>query len=161
MRASHRVLFVCAGNICRSPTAAGVFRTLAARAGVAERYQVDSAGVHAYRQDLPPDARAIKVAAGRGFDIAGSRSRLVVPADFATFDLIAAMDRDNLGHLRYMCPPPAAARLQLFMSFVPGASVQDVPDPYCGEAGFERVFDLIEAGCRGLLGRLESGTAAN
>ena len=147
-----KVLFVCTGNICRSPTAHGVFRTLVARAGLAGRIAVDSAGTHAYHVGEPPDRRSTEAAGRRGFELGDLRARQVAKADFAAFDLILAMDRGHLGLLLGQCPPERRDALALFLSFAPQTSPLDVPDPYYGGSdGFERVLDMIEAGSAGLL----------
>lgn len=147
-----KVLFVCTGNICRSPTAHGVFRALVEREGLVGRIAVDSAGTHAYHVGEPPDRRSAAVARRRGFEINDLKARQVVRDDFETFDLILAMDRGHLGLLSGQCPPQRQAALALFLSFAPHLSLLDVPDPYYGGGdGFERVLDMIEAGSAGLL----------
>lgn len=149
------VLLVCTGNICRSPTAEGVFRHLAARRGVLDRLRVDSAGTHDYHVGEPPDARSVAHAARRGYDLAPLRARRVQTDDFERFELVLAMDRDNLAHLRSICPPGGEARLRLLMEFARRHAVDEVPDPYYGPAdGFERVLDLIEDACDGLIDHL-------
>jgi len=150
-----KVLFVCTGNICRSPTAEGVFRTLIDRRGLSGDIQTDSAGTHAYHVGEPPDSRSIAAAARRGFDLEPLRARVVGTEDFDRFDLILAMDRGHLDLLRQRCPPERLNRLRLFLSFAPGLGAHDVPDPYYGgPEAFERVLDLIEIGAAGLLGHL-------
>jgi protein-tyrosine phosphatase len=147
-----KVLFVCMGNICRSPTAHGVFETLIQREGLAQHIEIDSAGTHAYHIGEPPDARAQQAAKRRGFDLSAQRARKVQPEDFLEFDYVLAMDRSNYEDLRAICHPDYEHRLRLFLEFAPQAGVQDVPDPYYGGAqGFERVLDLIEAASEGLL----------
>jgi protein-tyrosine phosphatase len=151
------VLFVCLGNICRSPTAEGVFRELAAREGLAERIAVDSAGTGAWHVGEAPDARAQAAARRRGYDLSAQRARQISGEDFRRFDLILAMDRANLADLRRQQPAQARARLELFLSFADAAPVLEVPDPYYGEGdGFERVLDLVEAASRGLLAHIRS-----
>ncbi|MBK8974530.1 MAG: low molecular weight phosphotyrosine protein phosphatase [Planctomycetes bacterium] len=146
------VLFVCTGNICRSPTADGVFRKLVADSGLADRVRVDSAGTIGYHAGSPPDERAIEHAARRGYDLTPLRARRVTADDFATFDLVLAMDEDNHDDLRSLCPPAYRERLRMFLEFAPGLGVRSVPDPYYGGGrGFEHVLDLVETGCRGLL----------
>ncbi|ROR32648.1 low molecular weight protein-tyrosine-phosphatase [Inmirania thermothiophila] len=155
------VLFVCMGNICRSPTAEGVFRRLLAESPLAGRVRVDSAGTHAYHVGEPPDPRAQAAAAARGIDLAGLRARVVTVADFDRFDHVLAMDRDNLRALERICPPGREDRLRLLMSFAPETGVEEVPDPYYGGSrGFQHVLDLVEAACRGLLAHLERAHAA-
>ncbi len=149
-----RVLFVCMGNICRSPTAEAVVREFAQReAGLA--LEVDSAGTHGYHTGDAPDERSIVAARRRGFDLATLRARVVVAADFERFDLVLAMDDAVLQRLRELAPPRHAERVQLFLDFAPGLGRRDVPDPYYGgPAGFEEVLDLVEEGARGLLAAL-------
>ncbi len=147
-----RVLFVCMGNICRSPLAEEVCRTLAARSGLAGAIKVDSAGTHGYHVGEAPDARAQRVAARRGYDLSRLRARQVVPEDFERFDRIFAMDRANLAALRRICPPARHDRLSLLLDCVPALAGTEVPDPYYGnEAGFEHVLELCEAAVRALL----------
>ncbi len=147
-----KVLFVCTGNICRSPTAHGVFRALVEREGLAGHVAVDSAGTHAYHVGEPPDRRSTEAARQRGFELEDLRARQVVKADFETFDLILAMDRGHFGLLLGQCPVERRDNLALFLSFAPQLNLLDVPDPYYGAGdGFERVLDMIEAGSSGLL----------
>jgi protein-tyrosine phosphatase len=147
-----KVLFVCTGNICRSPTAHGVFRALVAREGLSERVVADSAGTQGYHIGEPPDPRSTAAALARGIKIADLRARQFKPADFDAFDLILAMDRGHRRMLDHWCPPSRRERLRLFLSFAPELDVIDVPDPYYGAGdGFELVLDLIEAGSAGLL----------
>lgn len=145
-----RILFVCLGNICRSPTAHGVFEALAARAGVP--VAVDSAGTGSWHVGEPPDGRATREAAGRGYDIAGLRARQVRPADFEAFDLILAMDRTNLADLERMRPRGNDTPLRLFLDYAESPR-DEVPDPYF-EGGFDLVLDLVEDASRGFLGKL-------
>ncbi len=151
-----RVLFVCLGNICRSPTAEGVLRALAAREAPDLTLEVDSAGTAGYHVGDPPDPRTRAAAARRGYDLSMLRARVVEPTDFERFDLILAMDRENLRVLRRRAPAGAHQRLRLFLEFAPhGHAAEDVPDPYYGGAnGFEEVLDLVEAAARGLLAHL-------
>lgn len=147
-----KVLFVCLGNICRSPTAHGVFLHLVEREGLADRIQVDSAGTHAYHVNDPPDPRAQAAAAKRGVDLSGLRARKALQDDFHEFDYVLAMDRSNLDHLSALCPPGAEDKLRLFLSFAPELGEDEVPDPYYGgTAGFERVLDMIESAAQQLL----------
>ncbi|MEY6432442.1 low molecular weight protein-tyrosine-phosphatase [Thioalkalicoccus limnaeus] len=147
-----RVLFVCMGNICRSPTAEGVFGRLIEDAGVAHRIVTDSAGTHAYHVGDPPDPRAQKTARARGIDLSRIRARQVVVEDFASFHYVLAMDDDNRRLLAQICPRSEAHKLKLFMDFAPEWPNREVPDPYYGGPnGFERVFDMVEAAAQGLL----------
>ncbi len=150
-----RILFVCLGNICRSPTAAVVFRHLLAREGMQLGIEVDSAGIGSWHIGEPPDERAQVAARRRGFDMSAIRARQIAHADFALFDLILAMDRENLAELRRRSPAQYRERVRLFLEFAPELGAQDVPDPYYGgESGFEEVLDLTEQAARGLLGHL-------
>ncbi len=154
----HSILFVCMGNICRSPTAEGVTRALAEQAGMAHCFEIDSAGTHSYHIGKAPDARAIRTAAQRGYDLQPLRARRVSAADFARFDLILAMDRDNLDLLKQACPAEHQGKLALFLEFGAGRANAEVPDPYYGgEDGFERVLDMVEEAAHGLLARLGKG----
>lgn len=149
------MLFVCMGNICRSPTAEAVFRARVEAEGLAARVAIDSAGTHAYHVGNPPDARARGTAAGRGISMEGQRARRVSEDDFVQFDFIVAMDSDNLAILEQMRPGEARAELSLMLEHYPDAPGLEVPDPYYGGArGFEHVFDLVEAASEGLLGRV-------
>jgi len=151
-----RVLFVCMGNICRSPTAHGVFRDLVRKEGLQERIEIDSAGTHAYHVGNEPDQRAQATAQARGIDLSDLRARQVTADDFIDYDYILAMDEENHDILRALCPRGEEGRLRLFLEFAPGQGVREVPDPYYGGAqGFERVFDLVDAASRGLLKDIE------
>jgi protein-tyrosine phosphatase len=154
-----RVLMVCMGNICRSPTAEAVLRAQAALRGLTPSVEVDSAGTYGGHAGEPPDARAQAHAARRGYDLAPLRARLVQPADFERFDLILAMDRDNLANLLDLRPGGVDTRVELLMRYARRHAVDEVPDPYFGPAaGFERVLDLIEDACDGLLAHLAATT---
>lgn len=156
-----RVLFVCLGNICRSPTAEVVLRTVAAREAPELELEVDSAGTAAYHVGEPPDPRTREAAARRGYDLTAPRARIVEPADFERFDLILAMDREILRVLRRRAPKTAHQRLRLFLEFAPEAGPEDVPDPYYGGPnGFEEVLDLVEAATRALLAHLRQPSRA-
>jgi protein-tyrosine phosphatase len=147
-----KVLFVCMGNICRSPTAQGVFEQLVETHGLSELVLVDSAGTHAYHVGEQPDQRAAQAAARRGIDMSSQRARRVSEADFDEFDLVVAMDRANYEDLGEVCPPGHESKLRLFLEFAPDVAEQEVPDPYYGgPGGFERVLDLVEAAAAGLL----------
>jgi len=146
------ILFVCMGNICRSPTAEGVFRQHVINAGLHEHIQVDSAGTHNYHPDQAPDPRAIEVAATRGYDLTPLRARQIREADFEKFDLILVMDWDNLSLTQNQCPPEHQAKVRRFAEYSSDASLQVVPDPFFGDrAGFEHVLDLVEDCSAGLL----------
>lgn len=152
-----KILFVCLGNICRSPTAEAVLRALAAREAPELPLEVDSAGTAAYHVGQPPDPRTRAAAARRGYDLSALRARTVEPGDFERFDLILAMDRENLQDLRRRAPSHAHERLRLFLEFAPDAP-EDVPDPYYGGPnGFEEVLDLVETATRALLAHLRQG----
>jgi protein-tyrosine phosphatase len=145
------VLFVCMGNICRSPTAEGVFRHLVREAGLAEKIEIDSAGTHAYHSDAPADRRATAAAERRGYSLGNIRARRVQAEDFERFDLILAMDRDNRALLIEQADARHHHKIRLFLEFAAGPE-KEVPDPYYGgAAGFERVLDLVEKASRGLL----------
>jgi len=156
-----RILFVCLGNICRSPTAEAVVRALAARELPEVGLEVDSAGTAAYHVGEPPDPRMQAAAARRGYELKALRARVVEPRDFERFDLILAMDRENLEVLHRRAPEQARERVRLFLEFSPDSEPREVPDPYYGGAnGFEEVLDLVEAAARGLLGYLRQRARA-
>lgn len=150
-----RILFVCMGNICRSPSAEGVFRHLLAESQPDLAIEIDSAGTHAYHTGNPPDRRSIEAARRRGIDISRLRARTVTDEDFERFDLLLAMDEDNAALLRERAPPRYRERIRLLMEYAPDAGAAEVPDPYYGGAnGFEAVLDLLEAAAEGLLQQL-------
>lgn len=147
-----RVLFVCMGNICRSPTAHGIFAALVKQHALEYEIEVDSAGTHGYHIGNPPDPRAQASALKRGIDLSGLRARRVESIDFEKFDYVLAMDRDNYNHLARLCDARHKTKLRLFMEFAPHLKLHEVPDPYYGgAAGFERVVDMVEAAAQGLL----------
>lgn len=147
----RRILFVCAGNICRSPLGEGVLRHHARERGLASLIETESAGTGGWHQGDPPDHRSIAVARSRGIDISRQRARLLRLDDFNSFDLIFAMDRDNLRNIVRLAPHDSTADIHLFMDFA-GSMSRDVPDPYYGDTGdFERVFAMVDEGCRNLL----------
>ena len=149
-----RVLFVCLGNICRSPTAEGVFLKLVHEAGLESRIFVDSAGTGDYHIDRPPDARACEAAGRRGYDLSPLRARQVSKKDFAEFDYVLAMDDENMRALRRICPSAHARKVRLLTEFCSSGACT-VPDPYAGgPEGFELVLDLVEDSARGLLQHL-------
>ena len=157
---AYRILFVCLGNICRSPTAEGVCRHLVTQRGWDHSVTVDSAGTSTWHAGEPPDRRSQEEARRRGIDLSAQRARGVTPSDFAHFDALLAMDADNLTALRKMCPPEHAHKLGRLLDHAPHQPMRDVPDPYYGgEDGFRRVFDLVEAGCHGFLQSIEAQLA--
>lgn len=149
-----RVLFVCLGNICRSPTAEGVFRAHVQAQGLVDRFEIDSAGCAAYHVGEPPDARSQRAALSRGIDLSGQRARQVHPADFERFDYVLCADRSNLADLKALQHKHGKgdAHVGLFLSFADGADTDEIPDPYYGGSdGFERVLDLCQSASEGLL----------
>lgn len=153
----QRVLMVCLGNICRSPTAQGVLERLVAQAGLTQRIQVDSAGTHSAHVGEPPDARSQAHAARRGYDLSGQRARQLLARDFTDFDLVLVMDGANERAARALCPPAQRHKLRRLTDFCRQHSMGEVPDPYYGgDAGFERVLDLIEDACDGLIATLKA-----
>jgi len=157
MQEKVAVLFVCMGNICRSPTAEGVFRHVVEKSDLAGKIHTDSAGTHAYHVGEPPDRRAQATAQSRGIDISDLRARRVSHEDFEKFDYIIAMDKDNLSGLLDQCPEPHKDKVHLFLGFAEHLNDSEVPDPYYGgQRGFERVFDMVEAAANGLLGDINS-----
>ncbi|MBL8266637.1 low molecular weight protein-tyrosine-phosphatase [Steroidobacter sp.] len=150
-----RILFVCLGNICRSPSAEGVFRHVLASRAPELQVEIDSAGTHDYHIGSPPDRRSIAAAKRRGIDLSSLRARLVAAEDFTHYDLILAMDDENLQELRRRSPAAQHHRIRLMMEFAPQAASRHVPDPYYGGAqGFEEVLDLLEEAAEGLLAEL-------
>jgi protein-tyrosine phosphatase len=156
-----KILFVCLGNICRSPTAEAVFRAVAAREAPELMIEVDSAGTAGYHVGEPPDLRTRQAASRRGYDMSLLRARIVEPRDFEDFDFILAMDSENLKVLNHRAPVHARDRVRLFLEFAPDATTTEVPDPYYGGPnGFEEVLDLVEAATQGLLQHLRQRTRA-
>ena len=153
---SCAILFICMGNICRSPTADGVLRHKIHLLGLTDQVRVDSAGTHNYHPGSPPDERSQAHALRRGYDLSALRARQVQSDDFARFDLILAMDHDNLALLQRACPEPHRHKLQRLTEFCQRYTSAEVPDPYYGGgAGFETVLDLVEDACDGLLALLQ------
>jgi len=148
----RRIVFVCTGNICRSPTAEGVLRHLAMACGLADRIEVASAGLQDWHAGAPPDARSQAHALRRGYDLAAQRARHFTRGDFERFDWIIAMDTGHHERLRRLCPPQHAHKLRRAADFSERVPAGGVPDPYYGDArGFEDVLDLVEAVCEGVL----------
>lgn len=152
-----RVLFVCMGNICRSPTAHGVFEALVKDSGVTERISVDSAGTHAYHVGEPPDLRSQATAQKNGIDLSNQRAQKVKPSDFEVFDYIIAMDSSNYQDLLSITPKPLHDKVYRLMDFATLSKATDVPDPYYGgDQGFDNVFTMVSEACEGLLTHLLS-----
>lgn len=148
----HCILFVCLGNICRSPMAEGAFRRLVAERGLSDCFEIDSAGLGNWHEGQAPDSRAQQAALRRGIDISMQSARQLRPGDFSRFDLILAMDASNHGDLRQLSPKHVHGKIRQFLDFAPHAGTRDVPDPFFGEAeGFDHALDLIEAAAEGLL----------
>jgi protein-tyrosine phosphatase len=146
------VVFVCMGNICRSPTAEAVFRHYVENAGLAEHILIDSAGTHDYHIGDPPDLRTQRAAQQRGYDMSMLRGRQAEVADFRRFDYVLAMDSANLAILQRITPPDSVTRARLFLEYARHHAEREVPDPYYGGAdGFERVLDMVEDAAQGLL----------
>jgi protein-tyrosine phosphatase len=147
-----RVLFVCLGNICRSPTAEGVFRRLVVEQGLEGEIEIDSAGTHGYHVGSQPDPRALRAARQRGIDISGLRGRRATADDILRFDYVLAMDLENLENLLEICPPGYEHKIRLLLEYAPQRPEREVPDPYFGGAnGFDRVLDMVDEAARGLL----------
>ncbi|MFK7931119.1 MAG: low molecular weight protein-tyrosine-phosphatase [Myxococcota bacterium] len=156
-RGPIRVLFVCTGNICRSPTADAVMRKFVSEAGLEGVVEVDSAGTTGYHNGHPADARSAAAGRTRGFDLSSLRSRRIRLEDYTAFDYLVAMDEGHLAEMRGQCPAGARGQLVMFRDYCSKHSPGDVPDPYYGgDTGFEDVLDLVEDGCRGLLDVLRS-----
>lgn len=146
------VLFVCMGNICRSPTAHGVFRQKVEEAGLQDRVFIDSAGTHAYHIGEPPDSRSQSTARQRGYELSDLRARKITASDFSHFDYFLVMDHDNLTNSLDICPPGDRNKVRLFLQYALDFEEQEVPDPYYGGAqGFSHVLDLVESASEGLL----------
>ena len=154
----HRILFVCLGNICRSPTAEGVLRDLVRKADPALQVDIDSAGTAGYHIGAAPDLRSQSAALRRGIDISDLRARQIARRDFTAFDYILAMERDNLRDLEAKRPRNSTAKLRLFLEYAPQTGRLEIPDPYYGGgADFELVLDLCDAAARGLIAALQQG----
>ncbi|HKQ81502.1 MAG TPA: low molecular weight protein-tyrosine-phosphatase [Steroidobacteraceae bacterium] len=147
-----RILFICMGNICRSPTAEAVFRHLLQQRAPDVTVEIDSAGTHDYHVGEAPDRRALAAARRRGIDMSGLRARQIQYSDFERFDLLLAMDQENVAELRRRAPATYQERIRLFMEYAPQAHSRVVPDPYYGGTqGFEEVLDLLEQASMGLI----------
>jgi protein-tyrosine phosphatase len=158
--ARHRLLFVCLGNICRSPMAEGVFRRIAEEEGVLDLFDIDSAGLGHWHIGQAPDTRAQKAARDRGIDISGQSARQVKHGDFARFDLLLVMDEGNFQELVQLAPADARHKVRRFLDYAPKARTKDVPDPFFGgPEGFDHALDLIEQAARGLLASLTADAA--
>jgi len=151
-----KVLFVCMGNICRSPTAHGVFQSLVDEQGLGGSIQVDSAGTHSYHTGSPPDLRSQAMAQSRGIDLTGLRARRFVSTDFTEFDYLLGMDHANLADMLALKPDATGARVKLMLEYSDRFEQQEIPDPYFGEDGFDLVFDMIDDAARGLLRDIRS-----
>lgn len=150
------ILMICMGNICRSPTAEGVFRHLAEKAGALDQLVIDSAGTHDYHVGSQPDPRAQEAALRRGYDLSALRARQVSDRDFIEYDYILAMDQENLASLKRRCPPEHRHKVRLYLSYSTRFSNQEVPDPYYGgRQGFDQVLDMVEDAAQGLLEELQ------
>lgn len=155
------VLFVCTGNICRSPTAEGLFREYARRAGIESSFLIDSAGTGGWHQGEAPDARSVMTAMKRGLDISGLRARQLLAKDYSDFDFMIAMDRTHLAHMKQQCPAGAPASMSLLLSHIEKGGYVDVPDPYYGgQPDFDLTYDLIESGVTALLSDLNRRVVA-
>ncbi len=150
------VLFVCLGNICRSPTAHGIFRNLVIQAGLEDRIEIDSAGTAAFHIGKSPDGRSTTVALERGVDMTDLRARKVDFGDFYVYDYILAMDDANYSNLMDMALPEHVEKVKMFLDYTQEFSESEVPDPYFGGAqGFDHVFDLVESASKGLLAHIK------
>ena len=153
--ADHRLLFVCLGNICRSPMAEGVFRRVIEEEGVSHLFEIDSAGLGDWHVGQAPDERARAASLSRGIDISGQCARQVEGSDFQRFDLLLVMDRSNFAELRRRAPREAHGKIKLFLDYAPHLGTKDVPDPFFGgDEGFDDALDLIEEAAHGLLASL-------
>ncbi|MCK6412047.1 MAG: low molecular weight phosphotyrosine protein phosphatase [Azonexus sp.] len=149
---TYRVLLVCMGNICRSPTAEGVLRRYIVNQGLGDKVEVDSAGTHGYHVGEAPDSRTQRAARARGYNLSQLRARKVAPQDLDYFDLILAMDKSNLDNLRRMATPEQRERIALFMDYARNFDDEEVPDPYYGLGhGFDLVLDMVEDASEGLV----------
>ena len=148
-----KVLFVCMGNICRSPTAEGIFRSIVLKQELSDFFEIDSAGTHAYHIGNPPDSRSQKTARKHGVDLSNQRARKVHESDFFYYDYIIAMDTDNIEILRSICPANSQSQIKLLLDYLPDSSFPSVPDPYF-EGKFDEVFETVHAACTSFLENL-------
>ena len=161
MTSKYSILFVCMGNICRSPTAHGVFRQKVTEQGLASRVSVDSAGTHNYHPDSPPDERSQAHAAKRGYDLSDLRGRQIKDEDFERYDLILVMDWDNLALVQDVCPPKYQTKVRRLTEFCIQHDSPVVPDPYYGGSHeFDHVLDLVEDACEGLIKHVRQKVAS-
>ena len=151
-----KVLFVCMGNICRSPTAHGVFQSRVDAEGLGESILVDSAGTHSYHIGSPPDRRSQAVAKARGIDLGGLSARRFISEDFVEFDYLVAMDLSNLADMLSIKPETATAEVELMLAYSSNFEQQEIPDPYFGNDGFDLVFDMIDDAALGLLRKIRA-----
>ena len=154
------ILFVCLGNICRSPTAEGIFRHMLSEMNISDNFELDSAGTHAYHVGAAPDSRAQATAVAHGVDLSDLKGRKVEVSDFDKFDFVLAMDKDNYSNLKEMCPPERYQNLSLFLDFAKELDIDEVPDPYYGgTGGFDKVFDMLEQASLGLIEYIKNKNA--
>jgi protein-tyrosine phosphatase len=151
-----KVLFVCMGNICRSPTAQGIFQQLVDEQGLGDSIKVDSAGTHSYHTGSPPDSRSQATAKARGIDLSELRARRFVSDDFREFDYVIGMDQDNIAHMQALREDDVGSEAQLMLRYSNQYTRPDVPDPYFGNDGFDLVFDMIDDAARGLLRQIRN-----
>ncbi|MBT4964310.1 MAG: low molecular weight phosphotyrosine protein phosphatase [Francisellaceae bacterium] len=151
-----KILFVCSGNICRSPTAEGVFEHLIVEGGIDDKFMIDSAGTHGYHSGGSPDPRSTSTALEHGIDLSSQKSRKVHEVDFEIFDYIVAMDRSNYVNLLDICPKEYQYKVTMLLEHLKDSELIEVPDPYhFSENGFEDVFNIVYSGCVGLLGKVK------
>ena len=149
----HKILFVCMGNICRSPTAEGSFRSIVSKQDLSDRFEIDSAGTHAYHIGNPPDSRSRETARKYGIDLSNQRARKVHESDFYYYDHIIAMDTDNIEILKSICPSDSQSQIKLLLDYLPDTGFQSVPDPYF-EGKFDEVFEMVYEACTSFLDSL-------
>ena len=145
-----KILFVCMGNICRSPTAEGSFRSIVSKQDLSDSFEIDSAGTHAYHVGNPPDSRSQQTARKYDIDLSNQRARQVHESDFYYYDHIIAMDTDNIEILKSICPTDSQSQIKLLLEYLPDVSLQSVPDPYF-EGKFDEVFEMVYAACTSFL----------